>query len=113
MRDLRSQEGKDAELVDCITQIGQEVSHAQAAIFHLKVQGVARPLHPVVRDELAAIAKEALSNALRHANASNITREIAVCLGVPRTSFVTMTEWAYHKNFCRVAAARATGVLRV
>jgi signal transduction histidine kinase len=41
------------------------------------VQGPARALHPLVRDEVFRIAGEALRNALRHAGASQIEVEVA------------------------------------
>ncbi len=44
--------------------------------FHLQVEGRARDLSPLVRDEVYRIACEALRNAFRHANARRINVEI-------------------------------------
>jgi signal transduction histidine kinase len=40
------------------------------------VEGQTRPLHPVIRDEVYRIGREALTNAFRHAQASTIEVEL-------------------------------------
>ena len=45
--------------------------HANAR-FHFLVRGTARPVHPIVMEELDAIGAEAITNAFRHANADTI-----------------------------------------
>ena len=44
--------------------------------FHVVVEGPPRDLHPILRDEIYAIAREAVRNAFRHAQARNIEAEI-------------------------------------
>jgi signal transduction histidine kinase len=44
--------------------------------FHVAVEGQARDLHPIVRDEIYKIAAEALRNAFRHARAARVETEI-------------------------------------
>jgi signal transduction histidine kinase/ligand-binding sensor domain-containing protein len=44
--------------------------------FSVAVEGEARDLHPIVRDEIYKIAAEALRNAFRHAHASRVEVEI-------------------------------------
>jgi signal transduction histidine kinase/ligand-binding sensor domain-containing protein len=96
IRGLRSHEGDTGELTDVIAKVGGELGYDHPATFRMVVQGQSRSLHPVVRDELEAIAKEALANAFRHAHASEIACEIVfgenhfllVCsddgIGIPR-----------------------------
>src|SRR5260370_42090962 len=40
------------------------------------MEGTPRPLHPVLRDEIYRIAREALRNAFRHSGASRIETDI-------------------------------------
>lgn len=44
--------------------------------FHVVVEGPPRNLHPILRDEIYAIAREAVRNSLRHAQARNIEADI-------------------------------------
>jgi signal transduction histidine kinase len=47
------------------------------ARFQVTVEGARRALHPIVEEEVRRIGEEAISNAFRHANASNIDVGIA------------------------------------
>ena len=47
------------------------------AAFNLTVEGPAADLHPIIRDEIYRIAREALSNAFKHAHARHIEAEIS------------------------------------
>ena len=51
--------------------------HTRFAAFHLVVEGPARELYPIVRDEFYRITREALRNAFRHAAARHIETEIS------------------------------------
>jgi signal transduction histidine kinase len=44
--------------------------------FHVVVEGPPRDLHPILRDEIYAIAREAVRNAFRHSQAHNIEADI-------------------------------------
>lgn len=44
--------------------------------FHVSIEGKPRDLHPILRDDVFRIAREALRNAFRHAQASKIEAEI-------------------------------------
>jgi signal transduction histidine kinase len=72
------------ELAQAVTALGKEMSHEVAsqdsadgsARFHVVVEGTPRDLHPILRDEVYAIAREAVRNAFRHAQAHTIEAEI-------------------------------------
>jgi signal transduction histidine kinase len=72
------------ELAQAVTALGKEMSHELAsqgsvygsAKFHVVVEGPPRDLHPILRDEVYAIAREAVRNAFRHARARNIEAQI-------------------------------------
>jgi signal transduction histidine kinase len=67
-----------------LTALGSEMSHEMAsqnsalnsARFHVVVEGPPQDLHPILRDEIYAIAREAVRNAFRHAQARNIEADI-------------------------------------
>ena len=69
-----------------MTALGNEMSHELApqgsahgsAKFHVVVEGPPRDLHPILRDEVYAIAREAVRNAFRHAvNAESDMKVVA------------------------------------
>lgn len=47
-----------------------------APMFHVSVEGSPRDLHPIVRDDIHHIAREALRNAFHHAQAHRIEAEV-------------------------------------
>src|SRR5260370_14226135 len=53
----------------------EDSAHGPAS-FHVVVEGPPRHLHPILRDEIYAIAREAVRNAFRHAQARNIEADI-------------------------------------
>jgi signal transduction histidine kinase len=76
------------ELAQAVRALGaemsREMSHALvpqlsahgSAQFHVVVDGPPRDVHPILRDEIYAIAREAVRNAFRHAEARNIEADI-------------------------------------
>ncbi len=68
------------DLALAINTLGQEVAAGEtnpnAAEFHVAVEGTARDLHPISRDEVYRIAAEAMRNAFKHAQAHRIEVEI-------------------------------------
>ena len=64
------------ELAQAVTSLGAEMSHPNSARFHVVVKGPPQDLHPILRDEVYAIAREAVRNAFRHAQAHDIEVEI-------------------------------------
>jgi signal transduction histidine kinase len=81
---LRSSTAVTNELAQAVRALGNEISHELAsedsahgsARFHVVVEGPPRDLHPILRDEVYAIAREAVRNAFRQAEARNIEAEI-------------------------------------
>ena len=72
---LRSSTTTTNDLAQALRTLGEELATDDIA-FHLLVEGTARDLHPIIRDEVYRIAREALRNAFRHARARHIETEI-------------------------------------
>ena len=56
--------------------LAAEATGASSVQLHVEVEGAARSLHPIVRDEIYRVASEALRNAFRHAAAKQIEVEL-------------------------------------
>ncbi len=76
VRDLRSSTAISNDLADVVNALGDELATGNSALFRLLVEGPVRDLHPIVRDELYAITREALRNAFSHARAQHIEVEM-------------------------------------
>src|SRR5208337_2429764 len=67
---LRASTVQSNDLALAISTLGQELasdpSNHRSAAFRVAVEGEARNLHPILRDEIYKIAAEALRNAFRH-----------------------------------------------
>lgn len=74
--DLRSSATTTNDLAQAVKALGDELATQDSTAFHLVVEGTARDLHPIIRDELYRIAREALRNAFTHAKAHHIETEI-------------------------------------
>jgi signal transduction histidine kinase len=75
--DLRSSATATNDLAEALNAVGSELSNDNAAVFNLMVEGQTRELHPIIRDEIYRLSREALSNAFRHAHAHHIEAEIS------------------------------------
>jgi signal transduction histidine kinase len=64
------------DLATAIAATGQDLATTHPALFRVVVHGTARELHPITRDEMFLIAREALFNAFHHADASRIEVDI-------------------------------------
>jgi ligand-binding sensor domain-containing protein/signal transduction histidine kinase len=81
---LRSSTMTTNELEQAVKVLGNEISRESSsqnsahgsARYHVVVEGPPRNLQPILRDEVYAIAREALRNAFRHAQARNIEADI-------------------------------------
>jgi signal transduction histidine kinase/ligand-binding sensor domain-containing protein len=76
VRDLRGEDAAATELSDLLAAYGQELATESVAEFKLTVVSTPERLHPVVGDEVYRIAREALANAFRHSESTNIEVEI-------------------------------------
>ncbi|HUA19395.1 MAG TPA: two-component regulator propeller domain-containing protein [Bryobacteraceae bacterium] len=80
VRGLRSSHSASLDLEQAFSRIQQELatgdSPGSAVGFRVIVDGERRPLHPVLRDEVYRIGREALVNAFRHAHAKNVEMEL-------------------------------------
>jgi signal transduction histidine kinase len=79
---LRSPTTEFHDLAEVFARIPQEVGAEERINFRVLVLGSARQLHPVIRDEIYRIGREALVNAFRHSRASCI--EVALEYGARR-----------------------------
>jgi signal transduction histidine kinase len=76
VHDLRSPAANMNDLVGALRALGQELATGHSANFRLVIEGPLRELHPIIRDEIYRIAREALRNAFAHSGAGNIEAEI-------------------------------------
>ncbi len=76
VRGLRTAHSGSLNLEQAFARIQEELLPESNASFRVIVDGQPRPLHPVLRDEVYRIGREALVNAFRHSGAKNI--EVAV-----------------------------------
>lgn len=78
--DLRHPAVFNNDMVQALTALGEELvpqkHDGQSAALQVLVEGKQRDLDPVLRDEIYRIAREALRNAFRHAQAHKIEAEI-------------------------------------
>lgn len=73
---LRAGRNGSSNLGEAFSQVRQEFAGQGETEFHVIVEGGPRPLHPLIRDEIYKIGREALTNAFRHSRASNIEVEL-------------------------------------
>ncbi len=73
---LRSSYSGSRDLEHAFSLIRQELAIQAEIDFRVIVEGRPRPLHPVIRDEVYRIGREALVNAFRHSGAASIEVEL-------------------------------------
>jgi signal transduction histidine kinase len=76
LRGLRSSAGSTLDLEQAFSRIQQEFASQEEIEFRVIIEGRARPLHPVLRDEVYRIGREAVVNAFRHSQATRIEIEL-------------------------------------
>jgi len=74
--DLRGSAAATNDLAQTVKALGEELATSDSAAFNLLIEGAARDLNPIVRDEVYRITREALRNAFRHARARRVETEI-------------------------------------
>jgi len=72
---LRS-DNKLEDLAAAFSLVRQELASDEGIDFRVIVDGQPRPLHPLLRDEIYRIGREALVNAFRHSRAERIEMEL-------------------------------------
>jgi signal transduction histidine kinase len=77
LQGLRSSDGEGQRLDKSLARIPHELGLAEAAEYRVVASGVQRRLHPIIRDEVYSVGREAVVNALRHAQAHAVEVEIA------------------------------------
>jgi signal transduction histidine kinase/ligand-binding sensor domain-containing protein len=75
LSNLRSEPG-DADIAQALHQAACEQSNSGDIEFRLVVHGAARPLKPMIAEEVIRIAREAVVNAYRHSNARLIAADL-------------------------------------
>jgi signal transduction histidine kinase len=73
---LRSCSWRSQDLEQAFSRIQEELAITPKAKFRVIVEGVARPLRPVIGDDVYLIGREALANAFHHSGASEIEVEL-------------------------------------
>ena len=76
VRGLRSPDRGSDDLEQAFSRVGSELDVSETLGFRVIVEGTPRPLHPMIRDEVYRIGREALVNAFRHSNARSIEVEV-------------------------------------
>lgn len=72
VRGLRSDGSHSPDLEQAFSRVRQELSAGERSSFRVVVEGRSRPMHPIIRDEVYRIGREAVVNAFRHSDAENI-----------------------------------------
>jgi signal transduction histidine kinase/streptogramin lyase len=75
--DLRASASDEEDLAQALSKVAEELAEHADIEFRLVVEGIARPLDPIVRDELYRIGREAIVNAFSHADACVIEIRLA------------------------------------
>ena len=76
VRGLRARGVDSDDLERAFAQVPRDFGAHTAAVCRIVVQGSPRPMHPLIRDEIYRIGREALVNALRHSGAREIELEV-------------------------------------
>jgi signal transduction histidine kinase len=76
VRGMRLSGGDSDDLERAFSRISQELVVQRAVGFRVLVEGQVRPLHPLIRDEVYRIGREALVNAFHHSEAASVEVEL-------------------------------------
>lgn len=76
IRGMRLSSTNSDDLEPAFLKMPQDLAVQERMNFKVIVEGQSRPLHPLIRDEVCRIGREAVANAFHHANASVVEAEI-------------------------------------
>ena len=76
LQGLRSSSGDPRKFEQAFSRIPEELGDQREVAYRVIVEGSPRPLHPVIRDEVYRIGREAVVNAFRHATAGSIEIQV-------------------------------------
>jgi signal transduction histidine kinase len=79
IRGMRSSTEVTNDLAEAMRGLGAEMASDGSPEFRVLVEGPPKELHPILRDEIYKLAREALRNAFRHAQARRI--EVGITYG--------------------------------
>lgn len=74
--DLRATTSEQNDLPTAFASFGEGMRNVSSCDFRVVVNGAARPLHPLVFEEIFKVGKESLRNAFRHSGAHSIEAEL-------------------------------------
>lgn len=77
LRGLRLSDRGSLDIEQAFSRIHEELRTDEDIGFRVIVEGSSRSMHPIVRDEVYRIGREAVVNAFRHSRAKNITVEVS------------------------------------
>jgi ligand-binding sensor domain-containing protein len=77
LNSLRSSTTQRNDLAEALRRAGEECLCQRSIEFGLSVEGAAREMHPVVRDEVYRIGYEAIRNACAHSEASRLSVDLS------------------------------------
>jgi signal transduction histidine kinase len=78
---LRCQDDDEERLESALGRLPRELGPDVGADYRVTVEGTGRRLHPIIRDEVYRVGREAVLNALRHARARSVVVEVAYSAG--------------------------------
>jgi signal transduction histidine kinase/ligand-binding sensor domain-containing protein len=73
---IQSSSVGENDLIQAFTLAGEDLTKTYRTNFSLTIEGESRPLQPPVRDQIYRIGREALTNAFRHSQATEIELEL-------------------------------------
>ena len=74
--DLHATTSRLKGLPTALADYGEQMREGRSSNFTVAVNGMVRPLHPIIFEELSRIGKEAIGNAFRHSTARSIEAEL-------------------------------------